>query len=74
MLCEDDEVSWHYQTRRRTDKGQHWYEIIEVYQGAGQTVDSVKPGGETKAELIADLEHMLADARKYRTLIEREAS
>ena len=66
-------MSWHYQARRRTDKGQCWYEVIEVYHGAGQSADSVKPGGETKAELVADLEWMLADVKRYRTIVEKES-
>ena len=65
-------MSWHYQARRRTDKGQHWYEVIEVYSDVGQTECSVKPGGETRAELIADLEQMLADVKRYRTIVEKE--
>jgi hypothetical protein len=28
--------------------------------------------GDTKAELIADLERMLADVKRYRTIIEKE--
>jgi len=39
----------------------------------GQTADSVKPGGETKAELIADLERMLIDIQRYRTIVEKES-
>ena len=63
---------WHYQARRRTDEGQYWYEVIEVYHRLGQTADSVKPMGETKTELIADLERMLADVKRYRTIVEKE--
>ena len=70
-------MSWHYQARRRTDHGEQYYEVIEVYRksiygAAGQTVDSVKPCGDTKAELIADLKRMLADVERYRTIIENE--
>ena len=67
-------MSWHYQARRRTDKGQHWYDIVEVYQRAGATIDGVKPGGETKAELVAELERMLADVQRYRTRVEKEGT
>ena len=63
---------WHYQARRRTDHGEQYYEVIEVYREHGQTEDSVKPCGETKAELIADLERMLADVKRYRTIVEKE--
>jgi len=59
----------HYQARRLTANGLHYYDVIEVYREHGQTEDSVKPGGETKAELIADLERMLADVKRYRTIV-----
>jgi len=67
----------HYQARRRTQNGQPYYDVIEVYRksvygAAGQTVDGVLAGGETKAELIADLERMLADVKRYRTIVEKE--
>jgi len=65
-------MSWHYQARRRTSNGTHYYHVIEVYREHGQTEDSVKPCGETKAALIADLERMLADVKRYRTIIENE--
>ena len=66
-------MGWHYQARRRTDHGEQYYEVIEVYREHGQTEDSVKPCGETKAELIADLERMLADVKHYRAIVQREA-
>ena len=68
---------WHYQARRRTDHGEQYYEVIEVYREsvcgpAGRTVDGVLAGGGTKAELIADLERMLSDVKRYRTIVEKE--
>ena len=63
---------WHYQARRRTDHGQHCYDVIQVYRKYGRSVDGVLAGGETKAALIADLERMLADVKRYRTIIENE--
>ena len=71
-------MSWHhYQARRRTQGGQHYYDVIEVYREsvcgpAGRTVDGVLAGGGTKAELIADLERMLSDVKRYRTIVEKE--
>ena len=62
----------HYQARRRTRDGQHCYDVIQVYQKYGRSVDGVLAGGETKAELIADLERMLADVKRYRTIVEQE--
>ena len=65
-------MSWHYQACRRTQNGQHYYDVIEVYRGRGQTEYSIKPCGETKAALIADLERMLADVKRFRTIVEKE--
>ena len=65
-------MSWHYQARRRTLEGRYWYDIVEVYRRVGATIDGVKPGGETKAELVAELERMLADVQRYRTRVEKE--
>ena len=65
-------MSWHYQARCRTYKGRPYYEVIEVYKRIGPIVDAVTPGGETKAELVAELERMLADVQRYRTRVEKE--
>ena len=62
----------HYQTRRRTTNGHHYYDVVQVYQKYGRSVDGVLAGGETKTELIADLERMLADVKRYRTIVEQE--
>lgn len=68
-------MSWHYRIRKRTDKGQDWYDIVEYYTyPRGWTKESRAPGGETRAELISELEMMLADAKKYRTVVEKEES
>ena len=62
-------MSWHYQVRKRTDKGQDIFDIVEVYrQPAGWTEGSVHAQGETKDEVIHELEMMLADARQYPVL------
>ena len=62
----------HYQARRRTRDGQHCYDVIQVYRKYGRSVDGVLAGGETKAELIADLKRQLADVKRYRTIVEQE--
>lgn len=68
-------MSWHYQVRRRVINGEVWHDIVEVFlHPRGWTIDSMAPGGKTKAELIRELERMLADAKRYRTLVEKEAS
>lgn len=66
-------MSWHYRIRKRTDKGQVWYDIVEYYTNpSGWTRDSMAPGGETQDVVIECLEMMLIDAKKYDILIEEE--
>jgi hypothetical protein len=66
-------MGWHYRIRKRTDKGQDWYDIVEYYERPkGWTKDSIAPGGETQEGVIECLEMMLADAKKYDILIEKE--
>jgi len=64
-------MSWHYQARRRTQHGQHYYDVVAVY-GRLLRSDGVLAGGATKAELIADLKRMLSDVERYRTIVEKE--
>lgn len=73
-------MSWHYRIRKRTINGKPWYDIVEYYfkptpetKGGGWTRDGMTPGGETRATLIRELEMMLADAKKYRTVVEKES-
>lgn len=62
-------MSWHYQIRKREDKGQVWYDIVEVYTDPmGWSRDSQAPTGETPEELMRTIEMMLADAKKYPVL------
>ena len=63
-------MSWHYQARRRTQHGQHYYEVVAVYGGLLRSGGGITPMGDTKAALIADLEMMLADVKHYRTIVE----
>ena len=65
-------MSWHYQARRRTQCGQHYYDVIEIFRGSMETADGVLAGGATKAELIADLKRMLSDVERYQTIVEKE--
>ena len=66
-------MSWHYQIRQRIIKNQKWYDIVEVYDGGvGHTIEGMKPEGESRKEVIHVLEMMLADARKYNTLVDIE--
>lgn len=67
---------WHYQIRKRTGTdyhGERWttYDIVENYGKHGHTMEGMRPFGSTKEELIKTLEMMLADAKHYRTLVEK---
>lgn len=64
-------MTWHYQIRRREDKGQVWYDIVECYKNpTGWTQDSIAPAGETPEGVIETLEMMLSDTKKYPVLDE----
>jgi predicted lipoprotein with Yx(FWY)xxD motif len=66
-------VSWHYQIRQRTDKGETGYDIVERYGGLnGWTRDGIRPYGCTASELIADLQRMIHDAITHPILVEKE--
>ena len=67
-------MSWHYQIRQRTLEDKTiWYDIVEVYTGElGNTIEGMKPEGESVEEVIHVLEMMLADAKKYTPLIDIE--
>lgn len=60
--------TWHYQIQEYDDKGQKYYQIIEVYSHGAKTENGVTPMGETPEQLIQDLERMLKDAKKYPVL------
>lgn len=65
-------MAWHYQVIKHTDKYGTHFEIAEVFTG-GMRTGSMKPYGESRAELIRTLERMLKDAKRYRTLDTGEA-
>jgi hypothetical protein len=66
-------LSWHYQIRKREDKGEVYFDIIEKYSDPeGWTANSITPIGETPQELTNELEHMLRDALEYPVFIEPE--
>src|SRR5690349_14382891 len=57
-------MSWHYRIRKKVYLGEPWYDIVEYYklEGASKpcwTVNSMTPGGGTRAEVIENLEQML---------------
>ena len=62
-------MTWHYGIFRIIHPGceVNTYGIREVYTGPSivYTAEEVKPFGESKEELIRDLEMMLADANEY---------
>lgn len=56
-------MSWCYRARRREDKGETWYEVVEYYGKDGYISEHVHPTGETLEGLIEDLERMLKDVK-----------
>ena len=64
-------MSWHYQVRCKIDEGgEPWFDMVEVHGTPyGHTCFGIRPGGTTKAALIQDLAHMLADAKRYRVIV-----
>ena len=66
-------MSWHYQLRQRSDKGETWYDIVEAYENpTGWTRDGVSPAADSPEGVIETLEHMLNDAQAYPVLIDKE--
>lgn len=66
-------MAWHYQVRRRKCCDNWVYDIVEVYtKPKGWTESSMIPRGNTRREVIMDLERMLEDAKKYPTLTDKE--
>lgn len=67
-------MTWHYRIRKRVFIGEPWYDIVEFYhmRPSGWTKDGMTPGGSTRQEVIENLEMMLRDAKKYRTLVDKE--
>lgn len=63
---------WHYRASKRKIPGTNeiCYGVIEYYQKCGWSENYEKPFGATKKELIRDLEMMLEDVKKYKTLDE----
>ena len=65
-------MSWHYQIRRRKigkDKRDWWYDIVEVYtKPLGWTKNSMAPSGISRKDVSAELEMMLRDAKRHKTL------
>ena len=65
-------MSWHYRIRRRKVTAEMWwYDIIAFYQRHGASVDAQTPGARSRKHLILELERMLKDAKKYRTLTQK---
>jgi len=64
-------MSWHYQIRRIiwSYSGKSTYDLVEVYRNPfAQTGYGVRPVGESRRSVIRQLEMMLRDAKKYKTL------
>ena len=60
-------MGWHYAARRSTDAhGYVWWDVVESYsEPFGYTVEGMRPGGETREELVAELQRMLDDLRSF---------
>lgn len=59
-------MSWHYRARHQYYKGQHWFDVVEYYEGDSEsgpmwTTDGIRPGGETLLALADELRRMLRD-------------
>lgn len=72
-------MSWYYRARRREDKGEVFYDVVEYYpphpdgiHGETWTVRCSTPYGETKEELIAELERMMNDVKTRPVIDETE--
>lgn len=66
-------MSWHYQARKRVDKGQDYFDVVERYETPdGWTKDGMTPSGETLEELTQDLERMLTDVTRFPVLEDNE--
>jgi hypothetical protein len=66
-------MSWHYQIRRRTFNGEPFFDVVEVFIDSttvGWTEEGVAAAGDTQDGVIACLEMMLEDCRKYPMLID----
>ena len=66
-------MGWTYRIRKRMVEGLEWYDVVEYYDTppVTWTEESMVPGGETREGVIQCLEMMLADAKKYDTVVEK---
>lgn len=66
-------MSWHYQIRQRTFKGDPFFDVVEIFDGPiAWTREGVAAAGDTKDGVIACLERMIADCQKYPVLMDEE--
>lgn len=66
-------MSWHYQIRERSDKGEKYFDVVEVFDVPGVwTCHCASPLSETATGVINNLQAMLRDAASYPVLIEKE--
>jgi len=68
--------NWHYRPCKKIDEnGTPYYVVVEYFKNVcGKpmwTEDKCFPMGETREELIRDLEMMLEDCKRHKTLVER---
>lgn len=66
-------MSWHYQLRKRSNKGGDFYDIVEVFDDpTGWTKDSIVPISDTPEEMVETLQCMIEDILIYPTLVDKE--
>ena len=65
-------MSWYYRPSKRKCKltGEVYWGVVEYYSSGYSTSELSTPRGSTKAELIRDLEMMLEDCKRRKTLDE----
>jgi hypothetical protein len=66
-------MSWHYRLRKRSDKGEVYYDIVEYFPGLDSwTQDSIAPISETQEGMEWVLKQMLKDVKHYPVLDRNE--
>lgn len=64
-------MAWHYQLRKRCDKDNVYYDIIEMYEpdqhdsDRAWTLNGIQPLSDTLEEMVSILQMMLADIQRY---------
>ena len=70
-------MNWNYRVIKYDDADEVFFQIHEVYYNEDNEIEAyteepMVPFGETQEELIAELEMMINDAKKYPALSKKE--